>query len=89
MDRMMETLIRRLPLGGINLGGVHSHGPVDGYVVKWRSSVASTAVGLDGMAHRGLGNGRMTMNTRREVALSAAVVVSMVGLASLMHGSLF
>jgi hypothetical protein len=53
------------------------------------SSIASTAVGLDGVAQRGLGGGRMAMDPRREVALSSAVVVSMAGLTSLMHGSLF
>jgi hypothetical protein len=69
MDQMMAALIRRLPLGGINLGGVHSHGPVDGSVVERRTFVASTTVGLGGMAQWGLGGRRMTMNMRREVAL--------------------
>jgi hypothetical protein len=45
------------------------------------------AVGLAGMAHQGLDGGRMTMDAHREVAPYGTVVVSMLGLASLMHGS--
>jgi hypothetical protein len=44
---------------------------------------------IDGMSQRGLGGGCMKMDERREVAPSGAMVVSMVGLATLMHGSLF
>jgi hypothetical protein len=46
-------------------------------------------VGLDGVGQRGLSDERMTIDARREVALSGAVVVSMAGLARLMQGSLF
>jgi hypothetical protein len=58
-------------------------------VVEWCSSFASTVVGLGGLAQRGLNGGRMTMDARREVVLSGAVVVLMAGLARLMHGSMF
>jgi hypothetical protein len=61
---------------------------VDGSVVEGCSSTELTVVGLGGMAQWGLHGGRLTMNARREVAPSGAVVVSMAGLASLVHGSL-
>jgi hypothetical protein len=85
----MAALIRRLPLGGINLGGVHRPGPVKGSVVERCSSTVLTAVGLDGVVQRDLSGRPMMMDAHREVALSGAVVVSMAGLARLLHGSLF
>jgi hypothetical protein len=48
-----------------------------------------TTVGLGRVVQRGLGSGRMTMDTRREVASSGAMVVPMAGLTSLIHGSIF
>jgi hypothetical protein len=42
MDWMIVVLLRRFPLWGINLGGVHRRGPVEGYVVEWCSSTALT-----------------------------------------------
>jgi hypothetical protein len=46
-------------------------------------------VGLGGMAQRGPGGERMALDARRKVVPSGAVVVSMAGLTSLVHGSLF
>jgi hypothetical protein len=56
--------------------------------VEWCASKASTLARLGGMVQRGLG-GCGVMDSCREVALSGTVVVSMAGLARLMHGSLF
>jgi hypothetical protein len=47
------------------------------------------AVVLGGMAQQGLGGRRMMNDARRKVVPSGTVVVSVAGLASLMHGSLF
>jgi hypothetical protein len=58
-------------------------------VVERCSSTVLTAVGLGGVVQQGLSGGRMMMDAYREVALSGAVVVSMAGLARLLHGSLF
>jgi hypothetical protein len=85
----MAALLRRSPFGGINLGGVHRHGPVDGSVVERCSSIVSTVVGLGGVGQWGLDGGRMIMDARMEVVLSGTVVVSMAGLVSFMHGCLF
>jgi hypothetical protein len=85
----MVALLRCFPIRGINLGGVHRQGPVDGSVVERCSSTVSTAVGLSSVAQRGHAGGRGMMDARREVVLSGAVVVSMVGLARLMYGPLF
>jgi hypothetical protein len=49
--------------------------------VEWCASKASTSARLNG--------GSGVMDSLREVALSGAMVVSMVGLEILMHGSLF
>jgi hypothetical protein len=62
---------------------------VDGYVVERCSSTATMVADLGGMVQQGLDDGHMTMEARRKVALSGTLVVSMAGLASLMHGSLF
>jgi hypothetical protein len=75
------------PLEGVNLGGVHRHGP-DGFVVERCSSTTST-VGLGSVGQQGLDNKHMMMDTHRKFVLFGAVVVSMAGLARLMHGSLF
>jgi hypothetical protein len=41
MERMMAVLLRRFPLGGINLGGVYRHGLVEGSMVERCSSTMS------------------------------------------------
>jgi hypothetical protein len=60
-------------------------------VLGWSSvsSTVLTVVGLGGMVQRGLSAVRMMMDAHREVVLSGAVVVSMAGLARLLHASLF
>jgi hypothetical protein len=58
-------------------------------MVERCSSTALTVVGLGGVVQRGLSGGHMMMDAHREMALSGAVVVSMAGLARLLHGSLF
>jgi hypothetical protein len=58
-------------------------------MMEWCFSFGSTTVGLDGVGQRGLDDGHVVMDARREVVLSGAVEVSMAGLARLMHGSLF
>jgi hypothetical protein len=50
----MAALLCYSPLGGINLRGVHRHGPVDGSVVERCSSTVSTAVCLIGPGQPGL-----------------------------------
>jgi hypothetical protein len=44
MERMMGALLRRFPLGGINLGGVYRHGLVEGSMVERCSSTMSTVL---------------------------------------------
>jgi hypothetical protein len=50
MDQMMAALLHRFPLGGINLGVVHRHGPVEASMVERCSSTASMMLGLGGVA---------------------------------------
>jgi hypothetical protein len=50
--------------------------------VEWCASSASTS--LDGIARRGLGDGRVLMDSCRAEALSSVMVVSMVGTTKIM-----
>ena len=59
--------------------------PREGLLVEQCSSPASTAVGLGGVAQRGLGNRSVLMDACRTVVLSGVVAASTAGYTRLLR----